>query len=72
VVAERLRTGIAGEKFVIGQLAIPVSVSVGVSTRTNAAQDVDWTLQVADSALYEAKRKGRNRVERYIPPVYTA
>jgi diguanylate cyclase (GGDEF)-like protein len=72
VVAERLRIGIAGEKFVIGQLAIPVSVSVGVSTRTNAAQDVDWTLQVADSALYEAKRKGRNRVERYIPPVYTA
>jgi diguanylate cyclase (GGDEF)-like protein len=65
VVAERLRISVAEERFTIGQLAIPVSVSVGVSTRTEASQDVDWALQVADSALYKAKAKGRNRVETY-------
>jgi diguanylate cyclase (GGDEF)-like protein len=67
VVAERLRVSVATEKFVIGKLVIPVSVSVGVSTKTDAAQDVDWALQVADSALYDAKAKGRNRVESYRP-----
>jgi len=66
-VAERLRASVAMEKFVVDGFAIPVSVSVGVSTKTDPLQDVNWALQVADAALYDAKRKGRNRVEGYIP-----
>jgi diguanylate cyclase (GGDEF)-like protein len=65
-VAERLRASVAMEKFVVDGFAIPVSVSVGVSTKTDPLQDVNWTLQVADAALYEAKKKGRNRVESYL------
>src|ERR1039458_2050940 len=66
-VAERLRLSGATDKMVIGQFAIPVTVSVGVSTIKGAALDVNLALQTADSALYEAKNKGRNRVECCVP-----
>ena len=62
-VAERLRLSVGADKLVIGQLAIPVTVSVGVTTLEGPAADVDVALQTADSALYEAKNKGRNRIE---------
>jgi len=67
-VAERLRLSVAADKFVIGQFALAVTVSVGVSTIKGAALDVNLALQTADSALYEAKNKGRNRVECCGPP----
>ncbi len=67
LVAERLRSSVATDKFVIGQWIIPVTVSIGVSTLTGADPDVDKILQTVDSALYEAKNNGRNRVECYIP-----
>lgn len=63
VVAERLCLRVATDKLAIGEFAIPVTVSVGVSTTKGAALDVNLALQRADSALYEAKNKGRNRVE---------
>jgi len=63
VVAERLRRSVATERFAIGQLSIPISVSIGVSTIKGACPDVNLALQAADSALYRAKDKGRNRVE---------
>ncbi len=65
VVAERLRRSVTKEKFVIGQFVIPVTVSVGVSS--TKGRDVNLALQTADSALYEAKNKGRNRVEGRVP-----
>ena len=67
VVAERLRFSVARDKIVIGQFAIPVTVSVGVSTIKEAVVDINLALQAADLALYEAKNKGRNRVECCIP-----
>jgi diguanylate cyclase (GGDEF)-like protein len=66
-VAERLRLSVGADKLVVGQLAIPVTVSVGVTTLEGPAADVNVALQTADSALYEAKNKGRNRVELYDP-----
>jgi diguanylate cyclase (GGDEF)-like protein len=67
VVAERVRLSVATDKFVIGQFAIPVTVSIGVSTIKGVVPDVNLALQAADSALYEAKHKGRNRVECCVP-----
>jgi two-component system, cell cycle response regulator len=63
MVAERLRFGVARDKMAIGQFAIPVTVSVGVSTIKESVADINLALQAADLALYEAKNKGRNRVE---------
>jgi diguanylate cyclase (GGDEF)-like protein len=71
VVAERLRLSVATNKLVIGQLVIPVTVSVGVSTIKGEALDVNLALRTADSALYEAKNKGRNRVECCDPSEHT-
>ena len=67
VVAERLRLSVATDKMAIGQFAIPVTVSVGVSTIKEAKLDTNLALQAADLALYEAKNKGRNRVECWVP-----
>lgn len=59
----------------IEQLAIPhaqsplgvVTVSMGVAALTrDAMKDIDTWLQEADSALYMAKRAGRNRVMRFV------
>lgn len=67
VVAERLRLNVEAEKLVVGQLAIPVTVSIGISTIEGPTVDVDRALQTADAALYTAKNNGRNRFEIYDP-----
>jgi diguanylate cyclase (GGDEF)-like protein len=65
-VAERLRQCIAGEKMVVGEVAIPITVSVGVSAVSQDHPDAKRAIETADLALYAAKNKGRNRVECYV------
>jgi two-component system cell cycle response regulator len=57
--AERLRTGV--EAVLLGGHS-RLTVSIGVACATEGAR-ADSLLRVADAALYEAKRGGRNRVE---------
>ena len=71
VVAERLRQCVANKKMLIGELSIPVTVSVGVSAVTENQTDVKMGIETADLALYAAKKNGRNRVECYVPPEAT-
>jgi diguanylate cyclase (GGDEF)-like protein len=66
-VAERLRSCVADDKATVGELAIPVSVSVGVSAVREDILDVNVAVDTADLALYAAKKGGRNRVEYYVP-----
>lgn len=61
-VAERIRRAIAGIPPRELGLRDPVSVSVGVAVSGTDDGDVGTLLQSADSALYRAKREGRNRV----------
>ena len=63
-VAERIRSAIEKVPFGIsgGQKQLVVTVSIGISTTTGASRSGDELFKLADEALYEAKRAGRNCV----------
>jgi two-component system cell cycle response regulator len=62
-VAERVRASIASEPFHLEDVALTVTVSVGVTVNRQAPEaNGAWLMRRADHALYEAKAKGRNRV----------
>jgi two-component system, cell cycle response regulator len=62
-VAERTRSAIQSEPFIIDRAgrAIPVTVSIGVAGR-GRDNDPDSLYRRADRALYRSKSEGRNRV----------
>jgi diguanylate cyclase (GGDEF)-like protein len=64
---ESIREAVEADALRLGGAAGPtrVTVSVGVASFPADAAGLDALLQAADHALYEAKRGGRNRVERY-------
>lgn len=59
--AERLRAAVAAEDFRPEGHKIDLSVSIGVAALSREARTFDAVLRLADAALYDAKRKGRNR-----------
>ncbi len=63
LVAERLRVEVAETPFDTERVAIPVTISLGISSTTGADHiTVDELLANADALLYTAKQSGRNRV----------
>ncbi len=67
-VAEDLRRSVEEEPFKLksGE-KLSVTISVGITTYQETMKSIDELIEVADQALYEAKRTGRNRV---IPLLY--
>ena len=61
-VAERIRRAFAEEAIETGGEALRCTVSAGVATAGEDGQPFEDVLRSADSALYAAKRDGRNRV----------
>ena len=60
--AERLRVEVLQAKPVGTQLDAAPTISVGVASATDDMSDFSALMRAADEALYEAKRRGRNRV----------
>lgn len=65
--AERVRHKVMVHPFVFQGRPIPTTVSIGIcSCRAEAVESLPSVIQSADNALYQAKRKGRNRVEIFV------
>ncbi|MCB9961260.1 MAG: PleD family two-component system response regulator [Hyphomonas sp.] len=63
--AERIRRAVAGEPFRVngGERDISITLSAGVSTISGPNDTISDLTKRADTALYQAKTAGRNRVE---------
>ncbi len=61
-IAERLRTMVAANEIISGDLAFKITVSIGIAPTTQEGSLEDF-FGAADRALYCAKELGRNRVE---------
>ena len=61
-IAERMRARIAAHRFVAAEMGFSVTVSIGVSEKTDL-DTIEAVLKAADKALYKAKSGGRNRLE---------
>jgi diguanylate cyclase (GGDEF)-like protein len=62
-IAERIRRGFAERVIDIGETTVSCTTSAGIAFGTAEGRSFDAVLNLADGALYEAKRAGRNRVE---------
>ncbi|WP_457560294.1 GGDEF domain-containing protein [Caminibacter sp.] len=60
--ANRLRETVEKYDFIFNKIKIPVTISIGI-TSASINDSVESLLSRVDEALYEAKKKGRNRVE---------
>jgi diguanylate cyclase (GGDEF)-like protein len=59
--AERLRESIESLPIKVGDNNIPITISIGIC-QWSSGENINHLLKIADSALYEAKNSGRNRV----------
>lgn len=60
--AVKLCKTIEKEKIILRRIQTHITVSIGLASFPDDSKDPDDLIRKADSCLYEAKRKGRNRV----------
>jgi diguanylate cyclase (GGDEF)-like protein len=65
IVAEKLRQAIAAVE--VAGVSRPITASLGVAALPDDAAEPTLLLRAADRALYQAKSRGRNRVETVAP-----
>ena len=63
-VAERIRARVAGYEFIRDGVRVSTTISIGIAAWHAGLPTPDHLLQIADEALYRAKRAGRNQVAR--------
>jgi diguanylate cyclase (GGDEF)-like protein len=61
---DKVRRIVEAATFLVETLPLRVTVSVGVASLESDSKEAVTLYERADAALYEAKRSGRNRVER--------
>mgnify|MGYP002344877674 FL=1 len=62
VLAERLRNAIESGNCITEKIAVSITASLGVAEFVSEMNSLDDLLRDADSAMYEAKNSGRNKV----------
>ena len=68
IVAERIRERVAGHFLFVHKVRFNVTISVGIAQATVCMSGIDALLRSADTALYQAKSEGRNRVMQWSAP----
>jgi len=68
-IAERIREGIAHQRFSTDSGPVSVTLSVGVAVSTGCDDELEALIKRADQALYCAKQHGRNRVSVWSEPM---
>ncbi len=68
IVAERLRDKLQRHALLVGERAVPVTVSIGLAEATASMSGISALIKLADRALCQAKASGRNRVVAAPPP----
>ncbi len=61
-IAEKIRQAVEESPFIIRREKLKMTVSIGVSSLPDDTLDLESLVQKSDRALYDAKRKGRNKV----------
>ena len=64
--AERIRNSVEQHDWTFGQIALNVTISIGLSA-IDKSQTISDVVKRADRALYWAKERGRNKVEMWRP-----
>lgn len=74
VAAERVRVAVENKEFPVTRMDSPnsqeihhITISIGIAAYPDDATDPIHLVELADSALYRAKRSGRNRICAYRP-----
>jgi diguanylate cyclase (GGDEF)-like protein len=62
-VANRIRKCFAKQTFFPKDDQVHLTISIGITKATEETKDLDMLIQKADTALYQSKQKGRNRIE---------
>jgi len=66
ILSERLRKQFSELKF---ENLAPITVSLGIATYPLDGSELEDLIKKADSAMYAAKRAGRNKVVKYTPDI---
>lgn len=61
--SERIRSHVAEQPVQVGEVAISITISIGIAVFDPVHDDATALARRADMALYRAKANGRNRVE---------
>ncbi len=64
LLSERIRYAVINEKFIVNDKNIPIRISLGVA-QIEKNNDAEELFTKTDTALYEAKRNGRNQTMLY-------
>ena len=62
LVAERIRQAVEEYEFVLGSNIVHITISGGVASFPDDASNKKELVDKADTSMYEAKRKGRNKI----------
>jgi diguanylate cyclase (GGDEF)-like protein len=68
IVAERIRERVAGHFLSVHSVQFKLTISIGFATAAVSMSGIDALMRAADTALYQAKQGGRNRVARWPLP----